>query len=237
MGMMPAMARPSAVAAPHVAMHFYPSSAIATHSSSGVHVVSGTRLVRTRSGNLVLRPVRHTPGRSINSNRALLSQDVPGLGFDYVHLAAVHPQGNHFRGRNRGIVYAYFPFYGGGYYEPLSTDLVDEAPAYDAQQPQYAEPEPPQSASRLRPGDYPQNYAPQNSAQQPQPPSQRDSDEYVFVRRDGTVFFAVAYAWENGTLRYVTDEGVRHSLAGDKLDLDATLQFNEQRGLNFRSPA
>jgi len=24
--------------------------------------------------------------------------------------------------------------------------------------------------------------------------------EFVFVRRDGTVFFAVAYAWENGVL-------------------------------------
>ena len=65
----------------------------------------------------------------------------------------------------------------------------------------------------------------------------RQQDEFVFVRRDGTVFFAVAYAWENGTLRYVTSEGSRRSLASAALDLDATQQFNEQRGLNFRSPA
>jgi hypothetical protein len=54
------------------------------------------------------------------------------------------------------------------------------------------------------------------------------------VRRDGTVFFAVAYAWENGTLRYVTSEGLRRSVAHETLDLSATQQFNEQRGLNFR---
>jgi hypothetical protein len=64
-----------------------------------------------------------------------------------------------------------------------------------------------------------------------------ETSEYVFVRRDGTVFFAVAYAWENGTLRYVTSEGLRRSAAGDSLDLNATQQFNEQRGLNFRLPS
>ena len=58
----------------------------------------------------------------------------------------------------------------------------------------------------------------------------------MFVRRDGTVFFATAYAWENGTLRYITSEGLRHTVTADKLDLNATQQFNEQRGLTFRSP-
>jgi hypothetical protein len=47
----------------------------------------------------------------------------------------------------------------------------------------------------------------------------------------------VAYAWENGTLRYITSEGLRHTVTADKLDLDATQQFNEQRGLIFRLPA
>jgi len=64
-----------------------------------------------------------------------------------------------------------------------------------------------------------------------------DNDEFVFVRRDGTVFFAVAYSWEKGTLRYITSEGLRHSVMQDALDLGATQQFNEQRGLNFRLPA
>jgi hypothetical protein len=65
---------------------------------------------------------------------------------------------------------------------------------------------------------------------------EEEAEPYVFVRRDGTVFFATAYAWENGTLRYITSEGLRHSLTVDKLDLNATQQFNEQRGLSFRLP-
>jgi hypothetical protein len=64
-----------------------------------------------------------------------------------------------------------------------------------------------------------------------------DNDEFVFVRRDGTVFFAVAYSWEKGTLRYITSQGLRHTVTQEALDLDATRQFNEQRGLNFRLPA
>jgi hypothetical protein len=64
-----------------------------------------------------------------------------------------------------------------------------------------------------------------------------NNNEFVFVRRDGTVFFAAAYSWENGTLRYVTSEGLRRTVKQDALDLSATQQFNEQRGLNFRSPA
>jgi len=64
----------------------------------------------------------------------------------------------------------------------------------------------------------------------------RQTEEFVFVRgRHGV--FAVAYAWENGTLRYVTSEGLRRSVARETLDLNATQQFNEQRGLSFRLPA
>jgi hypothetical protein len=57
------------------------------------------------------------------------------------------------------------------------------------------------------------------------------------VRRDGSLVFAVAYAWENSTLRYVTPDGLRHTIGRDALDLNATQQFNEQRGINFRIPA
>jgi hypothetical protein len=70
-----------------------------------------------------------------------------------------------------------------------------------------------------------------------QPGPQADVPEYVFVRRDGTVFFAVAYSWEQGSLRYISSEGTRRSVSRDTLDLNATQQFNEQRGMTFRSPA
>src|SRR6266571_5278420 len=68
-------------------------------------------------------------------------------------------------------------------------------------------------------------------------PAPQEAEQFVFVRRDGTVFFAVAYVWENGALRYITSEGLRRTVAQDALDLAATQQFNEQRGLNFRLPA
>src|SRR4029077_11377502 len=76
-----------------------------------------------------------------------------------------------------------------------------------------------------------QSVAQPAAAPAPEPPP--DSSSYVFVMRDGGVVFAVAYSWENGTLRYVTPEGQRKSVAADSLDMPATTQFNESRGLNF----
>ena len=70
-----------------------------------------------------------------------------------------------------------------------------------------------------------------------QPAPEKDVEQYVFVRRDGTVFFAVAYSWDEGSLRYVSSEGMKHSVSRDTLDLKATQQFNEERGLTFRAPA
>ena len=51
------------------------------------------------------------------------------------------------------------------------------------------------------------------------------------------MFFAVAYSWVNANLQYVTLDGLRKLAAMSTLDLDATVQFNEQRGVAFRSPA
>jgi hypothetical protein len=62
-------------------------------------------------------------------------------------------------------------------------------------------------------------------------------EQYVLVRQDGGLVFAVAYTWENGTLRYITPDGLRRTIRRDALDLNATQQFNEQRGLDFRVPA
>src|SRR5882762_4297990 len=69
----------------------------------------------------------------------------------------------------------------------------------------------------------------------PAPP--REEEQYVFVRRDGSLVFAVAYTWESGTLRYITPDGLRRTIGRDALDIEATQQFNEQRGVNFRAPA
>jgi len=79
----------------------------------------------------------------------------------------------------------------------------------------------------------PASEPPAQTAPAPQP----DVEQYVFVRRDGGLVFAVAYSWDKGTLRYVTPEGLRRSIGRDALDLNATQQFNEQRGLTFQAPA
>jgi len=224
-------------AAPHAAIHSSPSAA--AHTASASHPASGVHSYRTRSGAIVARSSRSTAStlRSTSPSRRILSQDdigVPGLGFDYSHYAATHP-GVNARNRNGQFYGAYFPFFGGGYYTPIFPDDGEDAPA-DAQQVDNGEPGPAPYPDRSRYDDSQQNYPVQTYEPAPMSRAQRESEEYVFVRRDGTVFFAVAYAWENGTLRYVTNEGVRHLLASDKLDLDATKQFNEQRGLDFRAP-
>jgi hypothetical protein len=242
-GMMSGMARPAMAApAPHVAMRAAPS--VGTRMSSGGQAVSAyPRYVRTRSGTVVPRPAprvgtpirNRVPGGS--SGRVLRSQDVgvPGLGFDYPHFAATHPNGIHDRDRDRRFDNGFFPlFFGGGFGVPLFPDDIEEAPPAEAQPVDNSQvaSEPVQPAPR--PGDYElrQNRppAPAQAVAEPEP------EPYVFVRRDGTVFFATAYAWENGTLRYITSEGLRHTVTADKLDLNATQQFNEQRGLIFRSP-
>jgi len=158
---------------------------------------------------------------------------VPGLGFDYAHFAATHPNGVRGHGRrtlNDGAVL--FPFFDGGYFVPTGpgvlNDLPDEGQSVDDGAEQ-ADADLVDRPTRQYSADRPPVYGP--------PAPQPDVPEYVFVRRDGTLFFAVAYSWDRDSLRYVSSGGVRRSVSRDTLDLNATQQFNEQRGMTFRSPA
>jgi len=104
-----------------------------------------------------------------------------------------------------------------------SESIGDRESERDARAPRSAQPEPaPQTETAPR---------------EAMPAPQGDSAQYVFVQRDGSLLFAVAYSWEKGSLRYITPEGLKRSVGRDKLDLDATQQFNEQRGLVFHFPA
>lgn len=238
----PAMSAPATsrtlMAAPHFAMR---SSSAGTRYSNAGRGYPVMRYVRTRSGAIALRPVSRptTSARNARDTRPILSEDVPGLGFDYAHVAAVHPRGpdgrgrGRGRGRNGGFVGAYFPFYGGDYYWPIFADDTDDdqtaaAPAEAAGPVEDGEPEVSENTAPIARSH---DYVPRKSA------APQDSDPYVFVRRDGTLFFATAFAWENGALRYITKEGLDRTMSLDQLDLNATQQFNEQRGLNFRLPA
>ncbi|GAC1674299.1 MAG: hypothetical protein PVS2B2_08280 [Candidatus Acidiferrum sp.] len=155
---------------------------------------------------------------------------VPGLGFDAVHFVATHPQAKQVREFKST---PFFPFFGGGYY--ASYPVEDETSAQrDIRQVEDVPDEERQAVQRPRPIEA----APlSNPFPEPNEEPLHDSNEYVFVRRDGSVFFAVAFTWDQRTLRYITRQGLRQFLASEVLDLEATRQFNEQRGLTFHKPA
>jgi hypothetical protein len=160
-------------------------------------------------------------------------QNVPGLGFDYPHLAAISGNRHIHDGRPDGG--SPFGFSGFLLTSPI---FAEEAPAAEPQasttQDEVADDAPDVQRS---PRHSRTSRAASESEAQTTPSPQGDVEQYVFVRRDGGLVFAVAYSWENETLRYVTPEGLRRSIGRDTLDLNATQQFNEQRGLNFRGPA
>src|SRR5579862_8165799 len=223
--------RAGAVSAPVAAAHV--SAPAGAHPVN--HVVVATHMVpgghiRTSSPN---RIVALNP-RFGNSN--FVSNDVPGLGFDYPHLAAVGPK----RGQNGNGRFGFrqtVPFGFGGYLITSPEIVVDNPQAVEEAQEtadqgdidaqfQAAQ----MQAYRAGQDSVAQHPTPSLPAPEPAP----DPASYVFVMRDGTMAFAVAYSWENGTLRYVTPEGQRKSVAVGSLDMDATTQFNESRGLSFR---
>jgi len=194
-------------------------------TSGGARI--GSPILRTQNGVRIIRRNNSNPFGFNGTD----FQDVPGLGFDYPHLAAISG--------NRRLHSPRFGFgnsfgFGGGFLFGPSV-VVEEVPGAEPQPTIIEEevaddaPEAPRRARASRAVSEPQ---PERAAA-PDP----DPEQFVFVRRDGGLVFAVAYTWENGTLRYVTPEGLRRSMGRDALDLDATQQFNEQRGLNFRVPA
>jgi hypothetical protein len=220
-----------------------PARVVATRAG-GTVAVSNARSAatvshRTWHAGTPTAPVHYRPtspanpvprdGRFVADN----SFPVPGLGFDYPHFFATHPN----FGRNHRTNGFILPFFGGGIYVPYP--YYAEPPTYEEQaaaneveaaaQQNSGEPaagernvaEPETGALRAA-----SSYGPQ----QAQP-------EYVFVRRDGTVFFAVAFTWAGDKLQYVTTEGLRRSVTLDMLDLHATQQFNDQRGIAIRLPA
>jgi hypothetical protein len=215
----------------HLAIPRSPNGQIAARRAStmrGTGRLSGSASARARQ----FRSQRGVgPDFSDDSN-------VPGLGFDAVHVAATRGNRGHDRrdGRGRGNESGVlFPFFGGGgYYVPTGPDMNGDAQgdgqAVDDAEDQGLGPD-------ERPSDRAARMGNPNRLPMEQSGPQADVPEYVFVRRDGTVFFAVAYSWENGSLRYISSEGMRRSVSRDTLDLNATQQFNEERGLTFRSPA
>ena len=155
---------------------------------------------------------------------------VPGFGFDYEHFFAVHPNWGKYQAQFTGVV---VPGWGGGFYYPV---------------PYYSEPTPQeeqggnvavpveQQESSLRPAPAPEENAPMVVARPYSYAPAQPVEEYVFVKRDGTRIFAVAYSLIKDKVQYITKEGLRRTLALDSLDYDATMKSNEERGNTINLP-
>jgi len=153
---------------------------------------------------------------------------VPGLGFDYPHFFATHPNAGRHRFRDSGFV---IPFIDGGFYMPVPAYADQGAPAPQADDSEAANQPPPPDQTSSRDTD---SSFRDRMRSEPLPPEQT---EYVFVRQDGSLIFAVAYSLINDRLQYVTAEGLRRTIPLNTLDFAATQQFNEQRGVSIRLPA
>ena len=161
---------------------------------------------------------------------------VPGLGFDFPHLAAINRGFNgqfaFFNALNNGFAnngFGIIPFFGSSpvYYPPY-----EEGPDYytsGGQQPQFVIPQP-QPASRP-PEATPKATEPQTPATPPP-----ELGQLILVRRDGQVLLAVAFTTNHGQLTYITREGTRRSFSLSELDKDATRQMNEANGTSVSLP-
>jgi hypothetical protein len=163
---------------------------------------------------------------------------VPGLGFDFPHLAAIggapHDHFSHFRhDGHRGQV-SFVPIFFGGYpygYGDLGYDQQDQQTAQPSQpQPQIIviqQPVPAQQGTDSGSGtaNLPPS-EPESQAAAPIP----DVGDFILVRRDGRLLFASAFSVVGAQLQYVTREGFRHTLAMSDLDAAATERMNEAAG-------
>ena len=176
---------------------------------------------------------------------------VPGLGFDYSDLAAFErgERVTHFRDFDRGHNRPEFftPILFGGY--PYYWDTLDMPSDY-AQQPAPQQPQviivqqpapvvivqAPGATTQAAPAATADSDAPAAAPANTAAPADPDQDSIVLIRRDGKLFFASVYTVVGNELRYVTPEGIRHTLKVSDLDVDATRGMNEARGSTFQLP-
>lgn len=198
----------------------------------GLSLCAGAQAQSRRHGGMV---VTSDPRLIRTGGFVVESFPVPGLGFDFPHLAAI----------NRGLqtqsaitverVVPFIPVLSPGYVSPPQVVVVQQptpvvvipqsAPADNLRDP--AE----DTRGRARPSEPRGDLEP---ARAPQPPP--DVGEFVLVRRDGRVLFAIAFFSEGNKLTYVTREGIRRSLLLSELDTDATIRMNEERGTTLHLP-
>lgn len=167
---------------------------------------------------------------------------VPGLGFDYPHLAAIsgalrnNPSSHFGHNQHRGQG-SFVPILFGGY--PYYDDFGYEQPE---QQPAQQSPPQPQIIVIQQPvpaqqgGDTERGAGNLSAAlsESPAPAPVSDVGDFILVRRDGRILFASVFSVVGTQLQYVTPEGIRRTLAMADLDAAATQQMNEARGTSLQ---
>lgn len=193
------------------------------------------RSLRLGSSIRILPNGQFAPAFSTFANRARFASvnAVPGLGFDYTHLAAIrggipnNGYGNFRRGSRRGqapyaaVLIGGYPYYYYGDYYGDSTDYGQPQQQQVVEVPQPA----PAAVEQQDAG----TEVPAAISSAPATPV-RDVGDFILVQRDGRVLFASAFSIVGDQLRYVTPEGIRHSVPMAEMDPDATQQMNEARG-------
>lgn len=213
---------------------------------TSVHVLqpSAARMVRTQQPQLTAS--QFVGDVIVLSDPSLLSLDVlpirtfpvPGLGFDFAHLAAIS---RNFKVSDFSVLSTVqrlaltqpltpiVPF-GLPFFSAPAQVIVVPPPIVVIQQAS-APAEPVEVEARAR------SVEPRGSHEAFRPPEPHDVGEFVLVRRDGRLVFAVAFSTQGDLLTYVTREGVRRSLPLVELDIETTRRMNEERGTTIHLPA
>lgn len=199
--------------------------------TAGSRTVQPTRVMQISASGRVI-PITSSFANSVNFG---VANGVPGLGFDYPHLAAISGSlrnNGSFSSRRGGHLRqnSFVPILFGGYpYYPNDSSI--DSSDYDQPQPQ------PQVIVIQQPVPampVQQDVASADNAASPSmPPAAtpvRDVGDFVLVRRDGRILFASIFSVAGHQLVYVTPEGIRHALPLTELDTDATQEMNEARG-------
>jgi len=207
---------------------------------AGTQVITTSPSGSTNSSVPVVNPVGTvaTPTGGNSVERLLLGDyPAPGLGFDYTHLAAVNrnlgvralidPVTQHRLalergirrdlGRRGGVVAPAFPVV----VNSIVINVTPQPPVVIIQEPE------PERIERAR---YIEEAPSAPAAQPPFYEPEASASELVFIRRDGSLLFAVAYTVRAARVVYVTRDGLRRSVPLADLDLDASREMNEARG-------
>lgn len=188
----------------------------------------------------------NTFGAGSGENLQQMLDPVPGLGFDYAHLAAIDsdlqikavidPETEWRLAtaervlRNTGGFSApgYYLLDGGGGYVVPAEPVAEQTP----QQPQTSQPMVivlQQPAAAAKPA---QETAPA-AAPQPSAPIPNISN-FTLVLQSGEKIQAIAFTRVGDQIVYITADGARHTIAASKLDSAATERINEASGTQLR---